>query len=85
MIHIFKTEIFEISLTLDIWVRVETPSSSNRIFTRISWNSNRLGEGCEKVREPVKENLKQTAANILDGSVEKTIFGKYLHREGPPG
>ena len=37
-----------VSLLFDIWVRVETHLSSSRIFTRISWNSSRLTEGCKK-------------------------------------
>ena len=58
-IHIFQTEIFEISFTFVwFWVRVETHLSSSRIFTRISWNSSRLAEGCEKVRGRVEKTLK---------------------------
>ena len=56
--------------------------SSTIIFTRISWNSDRLDEGCDKVRGPVEMTLIKTAANIFEYPGERKIFGKYLHREG---
>ena len=52
--------------------------SSTKIFTRISWSSGRLAEGCEKVRV----QLNKTAANICDDPGENKIFWKYLNTEG---
>ena len=51
----------------------------HKLFTRISWSSGRLAEGCEKSESPVEQN---SSKYLRWSRWEKKIFVKYLPREG---
>ena len=77
--------IYQFHFLSNIWYELKPHLSSTTILTRFSWYSDRLAEGCDKVRGPVEQTLGKTAANIFEYPGERKIFGKYLHREGLDG
>ena len=55
---LFQIEIFcQFHFLSNIWYELKPHLSSTTILTRFSWYSDRLAEGCDKVRGPVEQNL----------------------------
>ena len=56
--------------------------SSTKIFTRISCNSDRLAEGCEKSEGTSWTDSLINSANIFDGGIEKKYLGNICTQKG---
>ena len=65
----------------NIWYELKPHLSSTIIFTRISWNFDRLAEGCDKVRGPVEQNLGKNGSKYFRISRwEKNIWEIFVQR-----